>query len=432
MNLRARESAILELVEATPLADTHEHLLEESSRLQPGDRWRLNDIGLLFTHYLDSDLIVAGMPRADLEEVFRLETPPERKWALVRPWWPLVRHTGYGIGVRETLRALWGETDLTDGNWRAVSGAIRDGIRPGYYEPILRGVARLCDVQVNSLEADPFCETAQPALLRQDMSILNLALAENRDHLAGLAGVEVRSLADWHGVIDHFFTRHAGQAVAVKNPAAYRRGLDYERVGAGEAAGSFDRILRGDATLEPSGWKAVQDHLFHYCVERATEHGLPVKLHTGYYAGENWMPLARLEGNPGEMCALCQAQPSARFVFMHIAYPYHDAAIAVAKHYGNAWLDMCWAWIVNPAAAVRFLKECLMAAPANKVLCFGGDFGPVELVPGHAAVARRGIARALAELVDEGWLASGDVPALVERLCHANARDLFGAPECPG
>jgi len=74
---------------------------------------------------------------------------------------------------------------------------------------------------------------------------------------------------------------------------------------------------------------------------------------------------------------------------------------------------------------VRFVKEFLMAAPANKLLTFGGDYMPVELVPGHARLARRGLAQALAELVEEGWLTSGEVPDLVERLMRGNARELF-------
>jgi hypothetical protein len=50
---------------------------------------------------------------------------------------------------------------------------------------------------------------------------------------------------------------------------------------------------------------------------------------------------------------------------------------------------------------------------------------PVELVPGHARIARRGLAQALNELVAEGWLASREVPALVERLMRGNAHELF-------
>ena len=150
-----------------------------------------------------------------------------------------------------------------------------------------------------------------------------------------------------------------------------------------------------------------------------------MKLHTGYYAGQNGMPLARVAGNPAQASDLCRKSPATNFVFMHIAYPYWHDLIAVAKHYTNAHIDMCWAWIIDPAGSREFLKSYLAAAPANKVLVFGGDYIPVECVLGHARMARRGVARALRELVDEGWLEERDALGLVELLLRGNARRIF-------
>ena len=45
--------------------------------------------------------------------------------------------------------------------------------------------------------------------------------------------------------------------------------------------------------------KQLEDHLFWCAVDAATRAGLPIKLHTGYYAGQNYMPLSRLINNPG-------------------------------------------------------------------------------------------------------------------------------------
>ena len=86
---------------------------------------------------------------------------------------------------------------------------------------------------------------------------------------------------------------------------------------------------------------------------------------------------------------------------------------------------MCWAWLIAPTAAVRFLKDFLMAAPARKILTFGGDYMPVELVPGHARIARLGVAQALTELVEEGWLDAGEIERLAPRIMNGNARELF-------
>ena len=86
---------------------------------------------------------------------------------------------------------------------------------------------------------------------------------------------------------------------------------------------------------------------------------------------------------------------------------------------------MCWAWIINPIAAKDYVKKHLVTAPANKLLPFGGDYIPVEPVLGHAVLARRGLARALWELVGEGWLSLGEALDLVEPILRGNARRLF-------
>ena len=36
---------------------------------------------------------------------------------------------------------------------------------------------------------------------------------------------------------------------------------------------------------------------------------------------------------------------------MHIAYPYSDELVALAKHYPNVYVDMCWAWSIDPYSA---------------------------------------------------------------------------------
>ena len=71
------------------------------------------------------------------------------------------------------------------------------------------------------------------------------------------------------------------------------------------------------------------------------------------------------------------------------------------------------------------VKEFLVAAPANKLLTFGGDYATVENVVGHAVVARQGLGQALSELVAEGWLDEGSAIELVEPLMRGNARAMF-------
>jgi predicted TIM-barrel fold metal-dependent hydrolase len=418
--------AIREAVFKAPLIDTHEHLPDEKERLQGAPRPRVpcDDWALLFSHYLNSDLLVAGMPKADMDQFLSAKVAPADKWKLLAPHWPAVKNTGYALAVRLAIRALYGVEEISAATIRKVQAGYEQTRRVGFYRHILHDLAQIESCQVNSLGSEPFHESDMPTFLMQDLSIVGMFAGPNIGGLAKPAGITVKSLADWHRVIAWWFERYAKYAVAVKSQNAYSRDIDYARVPAEQAEPVFMKVLQKDPVNAPER-KLLEDHLFWVAVDRATAHGLPVKLHTGFYAGQNSMPLARLRANAGSATELCRLAPDTKFVFMHICYPYYEELLAAAKQWGNAHVDMCWSWTINPAAAKDYLKKHIVTAPANKLLPFGGDYIPVEPVLGHAIIARRGIAQALAELVEEDWLTLNDALELVDPILHGNARRIF-------
>jgi predicted TIM-barrel fold metal-dependent hydrolase len=430
----AISAAIRKQIDRTPFVDTHEHLIEESTRLNSlghGDDGPscLRDFAVLFSHYANSDLASAGMGGSDFSILFDPDIVPKDKWKVVEPYYRRTRHTGYMLSVRESLQRLTGNDDLRAENVEEISRAIADRIKPGFYREILVDLAGLEHCQVNSKEATIFLETEQPDLLAQDLSFVALSTRLQIDALANESGIEVRNLNDWHQVIEWAFATYGPRAIAVKNQSAYQRRLNYADVSEAVVAPLFDRYLSTGGAVSGAELKAIQDHCFHVCLREAVRYKLPIKLHTGYYAGYGRMPLKRVSRNLEDLCPVFTAHPDAEFVIMHIAYPYQDEAIALAKHYPNVTVDLCWAWIVNPGASLRFVKEFLMAAPSSKLLTFGGDYVPVEMVPGHAAIARQGLAQALSELVSEGWIRSADVDDLIEALMRGNAHRIFSYEE---
>jgi len=421
--------AIVEKVFQTPLIDTHEHLIEERERLSGASHPRVqaDDWSLLFSHYLNSDLLVAGMPKDLYDRFFSRETDPVDKWRCIEPYWPAVKNTGYGQAVRIAMRQLYGVEELSAETVRKVQAGYEQTRRPGFYRHVLCEHGKIESCQVNCLSG-PFGESDMPTLLMQDLSIVGMFAGPSFNGFGKPTGIDVQSLSDWHAVIDWWFDKYAKYAVAVKSQNAYSRDIDYEQVPAEKVEGVFKRRLANES-LSAQERKNLEDHLFWYAAGKATEHKLPVKLHTGYYAGQNRMPLDRLLHNPGSITDLCRRARETRFVFMHICYPHYEELIAAAKQYTNAYVDMCWSWIINPIAAKDFLKKYLVTAPANKILTFGGDYIPVEPVLGHAVIARQGIALALSELVEEGWLTLADAMELVDPIMHNNARRIFNLPE---
>ncbi len=422
----ATRRRLADRVARTPMVDTHEHLIEEADRLRGGGQPRVpcDDWALLFTHYLDSDLRTSGMSRADWDRFTSPDEDATSKWSLLAPYWPLVKHTGYAQAVRIAIRQLYGVSELSTATIAQVQAGYERTRQPGFYRKILQDHANLESCQVNCITGEPFKPSAMPTLLMQDLSIVGMFAGPNIGQYAPPTGITVGSLGDWYRVMDWWFERYAPLAVAVKSQQAYSRDIDYARVPAEKAEPVFAKVLRKDK-VSAEERKALEDHLFWCAVDRASAHGLPVKLHTGYYAGHNSMPLSRLSQNPGSAAELCRLGPEARFVFMHIGYPYYEEFLALAKQWSNAYVDLCWSWIINPVAAKDYLKKHLLTAPVQKVLPFGGDYIPVEPVLGHAVIARRGITLALAELVEEGWLMLDEALDLVDPILRGNAHRLF-------
>jgi hypothetical protein len=420
-------------VDATPFIDTHEHIVEEKTRLAGvGPEVPCDDWALLLAHYFDSDLLSAGLSEEDYGRLFSPTADPREKWRILEPWWTLARHTGYGRAVAIALRELYGVEALSASTVARVQDGYEALRKPGFYEKVLRGHASVRCAQVNCLEGVPFMRSAHPTLLMQDIFLNGMFDGPDFQAYGPPSGIQARSLADWHRVIDWWFAEYGPWAVAVKSSNAYSRNIDYADVPAEAAEVPFRKRVAGES-LSLAERKTLEDHLFWYSVRRATASRLPVKLHTGYYAQwagkKDRMPLSRVAQNPGTASELCVVSPETRFVFMHIGYPFYEEFVALAKQNPNAWVDMCWAWILNPVAAKDFLKKLLVTAPANKVLTFGGDYKPVEPVVGHARIAREGISLALAELVEEGWLSLDDALGLVEPLMSGNARTLFDVDE---
>ena len=315
-----------------PLIDTHEHLVEEKDRLTKPAPPRIccDDWALLFSHYLNSDLLVAGMPKADLDRFLSPELDSKAKWQLLAPYWPAVKNTGYGQAVRLAIRELYGVEDLSATTISKVQAGYEKTRRAGFYHRILREYAGIESCQVNHLGQEPFRQSDMPELLMQDISIVGMFAGPNIRQYAPATGIEVKTLSDWHRVINWWFDRYSQYAVAVKSQNAYSRDIDYVRVPPEKAEPVFDRVLRKEG-VSTEERKLLEDHLFWHAVDQATAHDLPVKLHTGYYAGQNSMPLSRLQRNAGSAAELCRLSPDTKFVFMHICYPYYEEMLALAK-----------------------------------------------------------------------------------------------------
>ena len=153
-------------------------------------------------------------------------------------------------------------------------------------------------------------------------------------------------------------------------------------------------------------------------VELGIEYDLPFKIHTGIYAGHGRMPVDFIRAS--HLWGLLAQYPQARFVLMHTAYPYSAELVALAKHYPNVYVDLCWAWSIDPYSAGDFVRRCLHSVPSNKIFVFGGDTFWPGTVLAYAAQARRWLTRTLQAEVDEELLSEAEAMNLATRLMSEN------------
>jgi hypothetical protein len=407
----------------TPFIDTHEHLIDESERLDciepiiPCDDW-----ALLLNHYFGFDLISAGISKEKLDKLFSKRYNPVDKWQILNEYWPYLKNTTSGIVFRNTSKILYGIDEISEDNISELQTRYEQTRTKGFYKYIIQDIANIKHCHVHS-PISACKKSESPDLLHQDIALNGLIQVDVKPYSVP-ENVKINSLSDWHSLIDWWFSEYSQIAKGVKIGNAYFRRLDFERVEGKEVDKIFIRKI-GLHTISPEEEKKLQDHLFWYCVDKATEYGLPVKIHTGQWAMNNVMNMHWIKDNPSDCALLCKKAPNTIFVFFHLCYPHYEEMLSLAKCYSNAYIDMCWSWSINPLAAKDFLKKFILTVPNNKIFTFGGDDKIVENVIGHAFVARKGIAQSLTELVTENWIIISDALDLVDILMYKNAEKIF-------
>jgi hypothetical protein len=407
----------------TPFIDTHEHLIDESERLNciepiiPCDDWTL-----LLNHYFSFDLVSSGLPKKQFNSFFSRQINPIDKWQILKEYWPSLKNTASGLVFRNTIEILYDVNEISDDNILELQNRYEQTRKTGFYKHIIQDLANIKHCHVNSpIRA---CKKSEsPDLLFQDISLNGLIQVSIQPYSVP-ENFKINTLSDWHSLINWWFSEYNQIAKGVKIGNAYFRSLDFKRTEADEVDKIYTKKINSQ-TISSGEEKQLQDHLFWYSVNKATEYGLPVKLHTGQWAMNNIMDMKWVRDNPSDCASLCKQSPDTKFVFFHIGYPHYEEMLSLAKHYSNAFIDMCWSWSINPLAAKDFLKKFILTVPNNKIFTFGGDDKIVENVIGHTFVARKGIAQALTELVTENWITSNDALDLTDDLMYKNAERIF-------
>ena len=407
-------------IQSLPLIDTHEHLRNEQTYLdQPQDV-----LSLLFGNYVTGDLQAAGASGEAVQRLQDASDPDiEGRFGEVRDAWECCRHTGYGRAVSIQAARFFGIQTISSQPLMQAQSRVTDYHQPGARLRILRDDANLEHVQTDDFTVGCRPDPSGPDFFLYDLSWHAFAKGEvDPAQLYRETGIEIRGVESLREALAATFARSGPLAIAVKSQHAYSRTLRWQPRGDDDVAPLLEALLAGQE-LDADQQLILGDWCLARGVEQAIRYNLPIKIHTGYYAGNNRMVCDRI--HPGHLAPLLAAYPEERFVLMHIGYPYDSEMIAVAKHFTNVWVDLCWAWSIDPLSSRRFVQAYLHAAPSNKLFAFGGDTRTPTSAAAYSFQARDEMTRALQACIDDGDLTEPDAIRLATRFMQDNQRACF-------
>jgi len=409
MRLIGAAADLFEALGEVPVIDAHEHLVPEAVRTA-----RKVDFFVLFSHYCAADLASAGMEPVTYRRLQDdQEMPPEDKWQLFEPYYPLIRHGSYARPARIWVNEVLGHDDLAAGNCREVSERLQAGNRPGLYRRVLRD---MCHIESALVDNSEHHAEYDMALLRPLWRVTDLAFGHSvRAYLA----------AEESGTLDGYLDWVCGRGEELWQVGTFGLKLisfPYSRPMADEAEAVFG-TLRDPEREARLAWTDRAPLLSAVCdraLELARRYSLTVAVHSGVWGDFR-------ESHPCHLIPLAMAHPDVRFDLFHLGLPFVREAVLIGKMFPNVSLNLCWNAVVSPELTVQMLDECLDMVPLNNLIAFGADYRiAVEKVYGHLVMAKECAARALAKRVEREQIDLEEAVRIARLWFYDNAVAIYG------
>ncbi|MHA2082042.1 MAG: hypothetical protein ACW99H_12960, partial [Candidatus Thorarchaeota archaeon] len=145
MNDSSEYQDIKQFVDGIRIIDTHEHLPEESERIEQ----KVDLLATFFPHYASSDLRSAGMSEEDLVTIRNPEISLDERWLIVEPWWEKIRNTAYARCLEIVARDLYEVDGINTETYQELSEKIKQRNKKGLYEWVLKKSSGI-DISINN------------------------------------------------------------------------------------------------------------------------------------------------------------------------------------------------------------------------------------------------------------------------------------------
>jgi len=414
---------IQEFVDRILIIDAHEHFLTEPELIK--DAQKRNDFMQLFIHYFPQDIIAAGMPEEEWNNVFESQMPTDKKWKIIEPYLSKAQNTAYYWVLDLAIRNYYGIEGLSASTYKRLSDKVREEYRPGIYDRIVCKAGGIEKVITDHCDRQKAEDYAGQNLILPTWKIDPWIYIRGKGDLANIAKESKMNVTSVSGIRSAFGTllemRRKSGIVAVKCGSAYDRTLEFKFVSDQDAQRALDTLLKYD---DPDAAKVLQDYIFHVVVQVCTDNNIPIQIHTGLLGRSNYGHLART--NPLLLADTFAHYTKAKFDVFHAGYPWMREVGTLGRINTSVYADLCWAQFICPAAAKSALDEWLDSMPASKILAFGGDYWFPEGSYGHSIVARTNIGEVLANRIERGRMTMDEAKTVAQMILRDNVIELYG------
>ncbi|ETI67519.1 amidohydrolase family protein [Neobacillus vireti] len=413
-------SHIHEEINKIRIIDGHEHIDPKEIRKKN----KVDFFGLL--HYLESDLITAGMKRGILSPESKLSD--EEKAEQFLSFFQKTKNTTYARTFITALEDLYGMDDWTVKGILALNKKVIAATNDDkWYMKVLKEKSGI-DLAITLA----FTTNVDFSLFRPVMFLdyaFKLRTIKDVQIIESHSGKKVHTFQDYLHAVDALLDKFVREGmVATKLGHAYWRTLASTKPTFNEAEQCFNRLVSSflDEQLSQQESIPLQDYLIHHIIQCSIEHDLPIQIHTGHHE-------TSVSGNGNlitnskvtDLVPLIAAYPDANFVLLHCGIPYHQEYLTIAKNYPNVYADFTWVYIISPTIAKQILHQMIEMVPQHKIFGFGGDYNFVEGTYAHQKLARKIVGDVLVEKVQDGMLTEIEAVEFAKRIFRDNLIEFY-------
>jgi hypothetical protein len=354
--------------------------------------------------------------------------------AQVLPYFPAVRNTSNHFALMGMLRDLYGlkERTLTPDNWRRIDEAVREQaadpdrvasvLDKAHVRKVVLPLEQPLDAKARerfvSYEAAehlfgaPIHSKPHRRLFKKGAATPDSAEELEsliRTEVDRLARIGVRAFHIWlHGDWEYRADVHAERVDAL---------LGHVHEDTELSADERDELtsFSADITADAAGRHGIVIQLFHGMLSHTPSTSVSVG------AAVHWHPrwLRTLTAH------VVQHTETLYDIFLGTRYPSHEAA-SLSRVYANLTVSGAWWHAFTPSTLGEFFRDRLEMLPNTVWNAFYSDGYVVEWIYGKLLLTRHCLARALAGLVEQGFLVLEDIPEIARNLLHDNADSMYG------